>query len=510
MADTAVKVNVELTQRTASAFDEHGLNDTVDALISHVQDLYRADGIPWVVGYSGGKDSTAVLQLIWAALAALTPAERTKAVHVITNDTLVENPAVAAWVHRSHAAINIAATSQGLPISTHLLSPEVSETFWVNLIGRGYPAPSRKFRWCTKRMKIDPTTRFIRSVVRDDGETIIVLGARRAESAARAALIDRHDRQSVRGGLTPHNDIAAALVYKPIVDWSNDDVWLYLMQVPNPWGFDNKQLLTMYRTASPDAECPVVMDTSTPSCGNSRFGCWTCTVVTKDKSMAAMIQNDTEKEWMQPLLDIRDAIADPAAGRGLRDWRRTHGQVSIYNDDYVAGPYTQKGRAHWLRMVLEAQTWVRANGPDDVHSIDLITLDELHEIRRIWITDKHEHEDLLPGIYQQATGEPFPGPERFDDQFPFKRDDLEELETLCKSGLQYELLRELISVGHAHRMSIQSGRHWNDIAAAFDRSGFESSDEAVDLARARAQARDDVAAPELDPAAVRVGAGDMI
>ena len=280
--------------------------------------------------------------------------------YVITNDTLVENPAVAAWVHRSHEAMRSAAAAQSLPITTHLLSPEVSETFWVNLIGRGYPAPNRRFRWCTERMKINPTTRFIRSVVRHNGEAIIVLGARRAESAARAARIDGWERESVRDNLSPHNDLASALVYKPIVDWANDDVWLYLMQVPNPWGFDNKQLLTMYRAASPDAECPVVMDTSTPSCGNSRFGCWTCTVVDKDKSMTAMIHNDTEKEWMQPLLDVRDRLADAEAGRELRDFRRSHGRVSLYNGRHVPGPYTQKARAGWLRMVLQAQTWVRA------------------------------------------------------------------------------------------------------------------------------------------------------
>ena len=489
MADTAVKVKIGRAQPTASAFAEHGLRIEVEALIGRVQDLYRADGIPWVVGYSGGKDSTATLQLVWSALRAMPPHELTKAVHVITNDTLVENPAVSAWVKRSHEAISNAAADQDLPISTHLLSPEISERFWVNLIGRGYPAPNRRFRWCTERMKINPTVRFIRSVVQKNGEAIIVLGARRAESAARAARIDHYDRKSVRDNLNPHNDLPSALVYKPIVDWSDDDVWLYLMQIPNPWGFDNKQLLTMYRTASPDAECPVVVDTSTPSCGNSRFGCWTCTVVEKDKSMAAMIQNDAEKEWMQPLLDVRDRIADAEQGRQLRDFRRAHGQVSLYDGRHVPGPYTQAGRAEWLHLVLEAQTWVRNNGPENVRSIELITIEELHEIRRIWVSDKHEHEDLLPAIYEEATGEPFPGPARFDEQFPFQFEDLEELKAMCKSDLQYELLRELLSVQHNHRVMVRRSRHWADIEAAFDRSGFESPQEAINLARAAVRSR---------------------
>ena len=494
MADSTVKVKIGSGPSNSSAFTERGLRTEIESLIVQVQDLYRADGIPWVVGYSGGKDSTATLQLIWTALRSLPTDELHKQVYVITNDTLVENPAVAAWVHRSHQAMEQAAADQRLPISTHLLSPEVAERFWVNLIGRGYPAPNRRFRWCTERMKINPTTRFIRSVVKDNGEAIIVLGARRAESAARAARIDRFDRQSVRAHLSPHSDLASALVYKPIVDWTDDDVWLYLMQTPNPWAFDNKQLLSMYRTASPDAECPVVMDTSTPSCGNSRFGCWTCTVVEKDKSMTAMIQNDTEKEWMQPLLDVRDQIADATEGRKFRDFRRLNGRVSLYNGQHVPGPYTQEGRAHWLRLVLEAQTWVRIHGPEDVREIELITMDELHEIRRIWVSDKHEYEDLLPSIYKEATGQPFPGQTRFDDQFPFHSDDLGELRNLCQSDLQYQLLRELISVEHSHRVAARRNGLWNDIEAAFNRSGYESPEEAIDLMRALTRGRTSVGA----------------
>lgn len=494
MTGTPVEVRSGPTRPGGSAFAERGFRAALAELVTRVKSLYRADGIPWVIGYSGGKDSTATLQIVWSALQELPAHERTKPVYVITNDTLVENPTVAAWVRRSHEAMDTAAAKQELPISTHLLSPEVDESFWVNLIGRGYPAPNRRFRWCTERMKINPTTKFIRSLVKENGEAIIVLGARRAESAARAARIDKWDEQSVRENLSPHDDLASALVYRPIVDWCDDDVWLYLMQVANPWGFDNKQLLTMYRTASPDAECPVVMDTSTPSCGSSRFGCWTCTVVEKDKSMSAMIQNDAEKEWMQPLLDIRDQLADTSQGRNLRDFRRLNGKVSLYNGQHVAGPYTQEGRAHWLRLVLEAQTWVRANGPDDVRDIELITLDELHRIRQIWVTEKHEHEDLLPAIYEEATGSPFPGQVRYDDQFPFDAEDLAELRELSRSNLQYQLLRELVSVEHRHRVAARRSGIWADIDAAFNRSGFDSAEEAIDLMRALARGQQAVVA----------------
>src|SRR5687767_14380607 len=131
-----------------------GLGDTVSGLTAEIRELYVSDQVPWVVGYSGGKDSTAILQLVWQALSELPEVQRTKPVHVISTDTLVENPVVAGWVTRSLEIMGEAAAAQGLPITPHRLTPEIADTFWVNLIGRGYPAPRPKFRWCTERLKI--------------------------------------------------------------------------------------------------------------------------------------------------------------------------------------------------------------------------------------------------------------------------------------------------------------------------------------------------------------------
>src|SRR5436309_3109030 len=99
-----------------SAFQDAGFQKSVDALLAEIRELYRADPIPWVVGYSGGKDSTATLQLVWLALAGLDPAARTKPVYVISVDTLVENPIVAAWVTKSLDTMRSAAERAGMPI----------------------------------------------------------------------------------------------------------------------------------------------------------------------------------------------------------------------------------------------------------------------------------------------------------------------------------------------------------------------------------------------------------
>jgi DNA sulfur modification protein DndC len=426
-----------------SAFHALGLARTVEVLCEEIRELYLADEIPWVVGYSGGKDSSAALQLVWLAIRDLPPEQRCKPVHIISTDTLVEQPLVASWVDTSLARMKAAASEQGLPYHPHKLTPEITNSFWVNLIGRGYPAPRNKFRWCTERLKIKPSNSFIRGVVQKYGEALLVLGTRKAESQKRAATIEKYAARRGRERLSPNASLPNSLVYTPIEDWNNDDVWLFLMQVKNPWGHDNKSLLGMYQGATEGGECPLVVDSSTPSCGSSRFGCWVCTVVDKDRSMEAMIKNDEEKVWMTPLLELRNELDEP--DRDKRDFRRMSGQVQLFHDRPVPGPYTKKWREHWLRRVLEAQQSVRQEGPPEFREIQLVTLEELHEIRRIWLHEKHEFDDSLPRIYAEATGEPFP--KQREDGNALRADDWELLREVCGDdqtlfNLQVALLGE--------------------------------------------------------------------
>ena len=467
-----------------SVFRELGVQRTLTRQKECVQELYCSDDIPWVVGYSGGKDSTATLQLIWIALADLPTEERRKPVHVISTDTLVENPIVAAWVTHSLDAINTAADAGELPIRAHRLTPEVQDTFWVNLIGKGYPAPRHKFRWCTERLKIRPSNRFIRNVVRESGEAILALGTRKAESATRAHTMLKHERRRNRAMLTPNAQLPNCLVFTPIEDWSNDDVWLFLMQVDNPWGYRNKDLLTMYQGASEDGECPLVVDTSTPSCGDSRFGCWVCTLVEKDRSMQAMIQNDQEKEWMLPLLELRNSL-DMPNDRALRDFRRKTGAVQLFHDRPIPGPYTQEARTMWLRLVLHAQRWVQENGPDEVRTLELVTLAELAEIRRIWLVEKHEIEDLLPKVYERELGEPYPGNTPAAEGL-FGNGDLTELRRLCGDNpLQYELTRNLLALSWRYRTQARRAGLLDRIDDTIRRGFFADEGDATDRARRR-------------------------
>ncbi len=376
----------------------------LDETVKHIQDVYLSDSRPWVIGYSGGKDSSCVVQLVWNALLKLEKKQRNKPVYVITSDTLVETPAIEHHLTSSINQIKNAAFAQDLPIQAHTVTPKINDTFWVNLIGRGYPAPYTNFRWCTDRLKIQPTTVFIQNTVAKYGEVVILLGARKSESNTRAQVME--NRTLVGEALARHNDLPNAFVFTPVEDWDTDDVWTYLLNSKSPWGFNNRELVTMYRNAQ-SGECPLVIDKSTPSCGGGRFGCWTCTVVQRDRSMENMIDNG--EEWMRPLLEFRDfltATQEPDTKEEYREHRRRSGRVEFVEKEgkkkLIWGPYKIKWRYEFLRMLLQAQQEVRENGPNP--EVNLIQPEELHKIRQLWLHEEGAWDDPLPRIYKEVTG----------------------------------------------------------------------------------------------------------
>ncbi len=279
-------------------------NHSISDVYEQIRQVYLDYSYPWVVGYSGGKDSTATLQLIWYALTELPLEARQKPVYVISSDTLVETPLIVDHIDDTLHKISERATETGLPFKVQKLTHGLNDRFWVNLIGRGYPAPTSIFRWCTERLKINASNRFILDKVAEHGEVILALGSRRGESATRDQVLKMHRLRGHR--LARHGQLPGAWVYMPVEYFSTDDIWSYLLQVPSPWGGNNRDLASLYRTAQ-DGECPLVVDDTTPSCGNSRFGCWTCTVVDRDRSMEAMV--DAGEEWLEPLLDFRDWLS---------------------------------------------------------------------------------------------------------------------------------------------------------------------------------------------------------
>jgi DNA sulfur modification protein DndC len=145
--------------------------------------------------------------------------------------------------------------------------------------------------------------------------------------------------------------------------------------------------------------------------------------------MEAMIKNDEEKVWMMPLLELRNELDKPD-DRDRRDFRRMNGQVQMAKwGAAIPGPYTKPWREHWLRRVLEAQQSIRQEGPAEFRRINLITPDELQEIRRIWLYEKHEFDDSLPRIYEETVGEKLP--QVTEEGNGLRADDWDVLREVC-------------------------------------------------------------------------------
>jgi DNA sulfur modification protein DndC len=336
---------------------------TYQDIKTSLRHLYLDDERPWLVGFSGGKDSTMLASLVFDAVLSVPPDKRAKPISVVCTDTRVEIPAIVEMVEGTLDKMRKCSEQHGLGVDVNLLKPPSEQSFWVNIIGRGYPPPNRTFRWCTQRMKIDPVNVFVQQRLGHWGEAILHLGARRAESSTRAQAMAGVE---ARNGLRRHPDLPRVWVSNPIEYLSTEEVWAYLLQRPNPWGGDNRPLYKLYANAS-NGECPIQIDTSTPSCGNSRFGCWTCTVVDRDKASEGLLAAGDER--MEKLIEFRDTLQvcrDPANGK--RDMKRMNG-----NDG--PGPLHITARRELLTHLIKLQ--------EDT-GLKLIGEDELFLIQQLW------------------------------------------------------------------------------------------------------------------------------
>ena len=334
-------------------YDEYNVA-LFDAIREELLEEYRQEHTsPWIIGYSGGKDSTLVAHLVFEMLVNLPPSERKRCVHVVANDTLVESPLVVQHIIKSIKDIGKAARAFSLPVVTQITRPAPEQSFWVNLIGRGYPSPNRSFRWCTDRMKIQPTSRYIKSQIDESGQTILLLGVRRSESASRSASAKKYDNGE---RLNRHNDLVNCMVFRPIIELSTDDVWEFLASHHPPWGGSHQKLIRLYRDAS-GGDCPVVTQKSdVPSCGtnSSRFGCWTCTVVEKDRSLAGFVESGFKE--FSPLLDFRDWLVSIRNDKSRRQARRRDGRITITDTGaLIPGPFTLRARAEILDRLRELE-----------------------------------------------------------------------------------------------------------------------------------------------------------
>lgn len=356
-------------------------------IVQHVKDEYlsTAQSYPWIVGFSGGKDSTVVVHAVFEALQAIPPSQRTRPVHIVSNDTMVESPLVMAHLDDVSCHIQAAVNSLSLPLTVARTRPDLDKTFWVLLIGKGYPSPNQQMRWCTDRLKIQPTSTYIKDNISKHGAAVVVLGVRRTESNRRMRTVDKYENE--RGtNLNPHSSIPGAYIFRPIVDLDTDDVWEILGSFPAPWGGTHTKLFQLYRDAE-GGECPVVLSKDeAPGCGtkNSRFGCWTCTVVEKDKSLQGFV--DAGQHAYKPLIAFRDWLVAIRNDKTKRSAIRRNGRLTFdVTGKHIPGPFTIQARQEILDRLLAVQAEFGAQ---------LITDDELSLIHKYWAMDLQQEETL--------------------------------------------------------------------------------------------------------------------
>lgn len=442
------------------------MSKRIDKIINEIVDQYTyADTSkrPWIIGFSGGKDSTVLLTLVWKALEKIRqwpePFQLRRPVYVVCNDTLVENPIITQYVDDVLDKIEIAAREQNLPIFVKKTAPVLEETFWVNVLGKGYPVPNNSFRWCTDKLKIRPTSKFLHEQIDEKGEAIVLLGTRYDESASRERSIKKHEIQGQR--LSKHQSSINTYTYAPIKELMLEEVWYIINTVKSPWGYDNSILFQIYADASADDyECPtVVTNKEHSSCGQSRFGCWTCTVVKKDKSMTALIKNG--QEWMKPLLDFRNQLAEE---RNIHEYRmpeRRDGRPAVHDDGTNWGPYWPWYRYEKLKQLLLIQKEIQKERPH----ISLISNQELIAIQVTWNRDLYFDKNV-GGLYREIFDKDISTNE------PNSLNNTEKriLKEVCEDDMSYyHLIDNLIALQETKTLMVTKYGLHNDIEKRIER-----------------------------------------
>lgn len=404
------------------------------AIKKEMELVYLHDQRPWMIGYSGGKDSTLLCQLVFEMLESLPEENRWKPVYIVTSDTMVENPIVKTYMHKMSKAINEASTAKNLNVQAHIIYPEIRKTFWSLMIGLGYPTPEPPgFRWCTERLKINPSNAFTYDTIKKDGEIVILLGVRKAESAARSRSISSREIEGKL--LTPHPQIAKAYVYSPLSEVRNENVWEYLLRGDgkSAWNTDNHYLYNLYQGENLSEEDSVVGQVNKDNMkvtGNSRFGCWICTMVKEDKSLKNFIDHGASE--LIPLRDFRNWLVELRATPEARDYRRRNGSVYLTSSgEYGRGPFTMETRKEILKRLLQLEVET---------GFELITLEELKMIDKLWEDEGDLSRRSLVEIYAEVKGQKLPW-----DNYRKAKYDEETIDLLHSLCAKYEVPFDLVS-----------------------------------------------------------------
>lgn len=425
-------------------------------IVEEMKIVYLHDKRPWMIGFSGGKDSTMLVMLVFEMLAKLRPDQINKKIYITSSDTMVENPIVKNYMYKMSEMIGEAGKKLG--IISNIITPAFDKTFWAYVIGLGYPTPEPPgFRWCTDRLKIRPINQFTLETINKNGEVIMLLGVRKAESSYRARGITAREIEGKL--LVKHTDIDNAYVYNPLTEIPNALVWEYLLKNNGitPWGSDNKYLFSLYQGENLGEEQSVLGEVDKDRIavtGNSRFGCWICTMVKEDKSLLNFIEGGSTE--LIPLRDFRYKLLSYRSNPDMREKKRRNGAVYENKDGELGlGPFTLAARQKILEEILQLEIET---------GFEIITKGELKAIDKMWEDEGDLNRRTLVDIYYKVKGEKLP----WDDyRTPvFSNSAMEILQSTCKEySIELEMMQKLI-------VAVEKNKHYsrgNKVAKAFDK-----------------------------------------
>ena len=420
-------------------------------IIEEMTYVYKHDNRPWLIGYSGGKDSSLLVSLVIEVVMRLPEYERNKKIFIVTSDTGVENPIVKNYMHTSSEKINEFSRRINANIQADIIYPDVSQSYWNLVIGLGYPTPEPPgFRWCTERLKIIPMNKYTNDIIEKYGQIVLLLGVRKAESLARMRSISSREIEGKI--LTPHSDINGAYVYNPLTEIKNELVWEYLLRNNgiSSWGVDMKYLFSLYQGENLGEEQSVIGEINKdkiPVTGNSRFGCWCCTIVKEDKSLQNFIDHGSTE--LIPLRDFRNWLVSIRQDPEFRDNKRRNGKVyQKSNGEYGFGPFKMSARQEILRrlLIVERQT-----------GFELITQDELKMIDTVWDSEGDLTRRKLVDIYYDVFGKRLPWDEYKEPLYEERV--VEEIKKGAEEAdIPFELITKLIVAINANKYVAKSSK----------------------------------------------------
>lgn len=301
----------------------------------------------WIVTFSGGKDSTTTLIVVLET--ALAFPEQVERIDVVYSDTRVEIPVIQQFALSFLEYLQRSDRTVGLPLHCHRVYPLVEESFWVCLLGRGYPPPHQRFRWCTRRLKIEPVEQALKAFIQPD-RSVIFTGVRFGESHSRDSRLYHSCRRGGECGQGVWFEYSTRLkagYSAPIVGWGECDVWDFLNFYAPTLGYPTHHL-----------------EESVYNGRETRFGCWMCTVVKQDKAMEK-ITSLPQWSHLRPLLQFRHLVKE------LSD--SPHSRVS--RPDGRPGRLKLSARQYLLNELLETQMKVK---------MPLILAEEIAAIKELW------------------------------------------------------------------------------------------------------------------------------